>query len=102
MKKEQVDIANQVVFIEDSKTPTGVSEVPLTDIATEAFSDQLNLAGPGQWLFPVLKIPLNIRRLSRPSGMRHCVGQGFDTFASTISAPRTRPGSVPGALPTSG
>jgi integrase len=52
MKKQQVDIANQVVFIEDSKTPTGVSEVPLTDIATEAFSDQLNLAGPGPWLFP--------------------------------------------------
>lgn len=33
MKKEQVDLANKLVFIEDAKTPTGVSEVPLTDIA---------------------------------------------------------------------
>ena len=57
MKKDQVDIANQVVFIEDSKTPTGVSEVPLTDIATEAFSDQLNLAGQGPWLFPSSQNP---------------------------------------------
>jgi hypothetical protein len=47
MKKEQVDIANKVVFIPDSKTPTGVSEVTLTDIAAKAFQDQLKLAGPG-------------------------------------------------------
>jgi len=52
MKKDQVDLANKVVFISDSKTPTGVSEVPLTDIAVEAFRNQMELAGPGQWLFP--------------------------------------------------
>jgi len=52
MKKEQVDLANKLVFIEDSKTPTGVSEVPLTDIAVEAFRNQIELAGPGPWLFP--------------------------------------------------
>jgi len=52
MKKEHVDIANNVVFIEDSKTPTGVAEVPLTDLAATAFKDQLELAGPGSWLFP--------------------------------------------------
>ena len=52
MKKEQVDIANKVVFIADSKTPTGVAEVPLTDIAVDAFQSQINLAGPGPWLFP--------------------------------------------------
>jgi len=51
MKKEQVDLANKVVFIEDSKTPTGVAEVPLTDIAVEAFRSQIDLAGPGPWLF---------------------------------------------------
>ncbi|MGD0050032.1 MAG: hypothetical protein ABSE42_23805 [Bryobacteraceae bacterium] len=32
--------------------PTGVAEVPLTDIAVEAFSRQVELAGPGPWLFP--------------------------------------------------
>lgn len=52
MKKEQVDIANKVVFIADSKTPTGIAEVPLTDLAAEAFQQQMQLAGPGPWLFP--------------------------------------------------
>ncbi|MGD0667038.1 MAG: tyrosine-type recombinase/integrase [Bryobacteraceae bacterium] len=52
MKKDQVDIPNKVVFIDDSKTPTGVAEVPLTDIAVEAFRSQVELAGPGPWLFP--------------------------------------------------
>ena len=40
MKKEQVDLAKRTVFITDSKTPTGVAEVPLTDIAVEAFCSQ--------------------------------------------------------------
>jgi len=57
MTKDQVDIANKVVFIKDSKTPTGISEVPLTDIALEAFEDQLKLAGPGTWLFPSSRKP---------------------------------------------
>src|SRR5438067_1161126 len=57
MKKEQVDLANRVVFIADSKTPTGVAEVPLTDIAVEAFRSQIEVAGPGPWLFPSSKKP---------------------------------------------
>jgi integrase len=52
LNKEQVDIANRVVFVVDSKTPAGVSEVPLTDLAAEAFQEQLRVAGPGPWLFP--------------------------------------------------
>ena len=52
MRKDQVDLANRVIFIADSKTPTGVAEVPLTDIAVEAFRSQIGLAGPGPWLFP--------------------------------------------------
>jgi integrase len=57
LKKEQVDIANKVVFIADSKTPTGISEVPLTDLAAEAFHQQSELAGPGPWLFPSSRRP---------------------------------------------
>jgi integrase len=57
MKKEQVDLANKTVFITDSKTPTGVAEVPLTEIAAEAFRCQIQLAGPGPWLFPSAKKP---------------------------------------------
>jgi hypothetical protein len=37
IKKDQVGLSNEVVFIADSKTPAGVAEVPLTDIAVEAF-----------------------------------------------------------------
>ncbi|HEY2013349.1 MAG TPA: tyrosine-type recombinase/integrase [Bryobacteraceae bacterium] len=52
MRKEQIDLSNRVVYIADSKTPTGIAEVPLTDIAVEAFRSQIELAGPGPWLFP--------------------------------------------------
>ena len=52
MKKDQLDLANRTVWIPDSKTPNGVAEVPLTDIAAEAFRNQLALSGPGEYLFP--------------------------------------------------
>jgi hypothetical protein len=52
MKKEQVDLHNAVVWIPDSKTPNGIAEVPLTDLALEAFREQIRIAGPGTWLFP--------------------------------------------------
>jgi integrase len=57
MRKDQVDLANRLIFIEESKTPTGVAEVPLTDIAAEAFRNQIQVAGPGPWLFPSPKSP---------------------------------------------
>ena len=57
VRKDQLDLANAVVWIPDSKTPTGVGEVPLTDLAVEAFRDQLLLAGPGPWLFPSNRNP---------------------------------------------
>ena len=57
MRKEHVDLANRLVFIADSKTPTGVAEVPLTDIAAEALLNQMEVAGPGPWLFPSSKSP---------------------------------------------
>ena len=52
MKKEQVDLENAVVWIPDSKTPNGIAEVPLTDLAREAFREQIRISGPGPWLFP--------------------------------------------------
>jgi hypothetical protein len=65
MKKEQVDIANKLVFITDSKTPTGISEVPLTDIAVEAFQDQLKLAGQDPGCFQVHADRRTTRLISR-------------------------------------
>ena len=95
MKKDQVDIANKVVFIADSKTPTGVAEVPLTDIAVEAFRNQLELAGPGEWLFPSSKKPnehqsdfkKTWRRTLKRAGVRYF--RLYDlrsTFATRLSA----------------
>jgi integrase len=52
MKKEQVDFLNKTVWIPDSKTPNGIAELPLTDVAIQAFRSQMSLAGPGQYLFP--------------------------------------------------
>jgi integrase len=52
MRKDQVDLANAVVWIPDSKTPNGIAEVPLTPLAVEAFRDQLRIAGEGPFLFP--------------------------------------------------
>ena len=52
MKKDQLDLENRMVWIPDSKTPNGVAEVPLTEIATSAFRDQLAISGPGPYLFP--------------------------------------------------
>jgi len=52
MKKEQLDLENRTVWIPDSKTPNGVAEVPLTEIAVEAFRSQLAISGPSEFLFP--------------------------------------------------
>ena len=58
MKKSQVDLANKVVWIPDSKTPNGVAEVPLTELAVAAFSDQMTIAADGEFVFPSDKNPL--------------------------------------------
>jgi len=52
MKKGQLDLVNRTVWIPDSKTPNGVAEVPLTDIAVAAFTKQLALSGTGEYPFP--------------------------------------------------
>lgn len=52
MKKDHVDLENKIVWIPDSKTPNGVAEVPLTDLAVEALRDQMQLAGDSSYLFP--------------------------------------------------
>jgi integrase len=52
IQKDQVDLENKIVWISDSKTPNGVGEVPLTDLAVEALRDQIQLAGRSPYLFP--------------------------------------------------
>jgi len=57
MRKEQIDLKNAVLFIPDSKTPNGVAEAPLTEPALEAFKSQMEIAGPGPFLFPARAVP---------------------------------------------
>src|SRR5262245_41001721 len=52
MKRELVDLENAVVWIPDSKTPNGIAEVPLTDLALEAVREQIRISGTVSWLFP--------------------------------------------------
>jgi integrase len=52
MKRDQLDLNNAVVWISDSKTPSGEAEVPLTELALDAFRQQLAICGAGQYLFP--------------------------------------------------
>jgi integrase len=52
LRKDQVDLQNAVVWIPDSKTPTGVAEAPLSSLAVEAFKSQMVIAGEGPYLFP--------------------------------------------------
>jgi len=52
MQKEHVDLENKIVWIPDSKTPNGIAELPLTDLAVEALRDQMQLAGDSSYLFP--------------------------------------------------
>jgi len=52
MRKDQVDLQNAVVWIPDSKTPNGIAEVPLTELAIEAFRGQMAISGEGPFLFP--------------------------------------------------
>ena len=58
MSKDQVDLQNAVVWIPDSKTPNGISEVPLTSLAIEAFKSQMAISGDGPFLFPSHRIPI--------------------------------------------
>ena len=58
MKKDRLDLDNRTVWIPDSKTPNGVAEVPLTEIAGDAFRRQLASGGQGEYLFPSPKMEM--------------------------------------------
>lgn len=52
MKKSEVDLENQVIHIPDSKTENGIADMPMTELAYQAFKAQ-NEATPGfEYLFP--------------------------------------------------
>jgi integrase len=51
MLKSQVDLENQIVHVADSKTPSGVGDMPMTELASQAFKAQIEQSG-SEHLFP--------------------------------------------------
>jgi integrase len=54
MLKSQVDLENRIVHIADSKTPTGVGDMPMTDLAYQAFKAQMDETPDSDYVFPTL------------------------------------------------
>jgi integrase len=52
MRKDQVDLENRLVHIPDSKTPSGEGDMPMTDLACQAFRDQIEETKGSDYLFP--------------------------------------------------
>lgn len=84
MKKDHLDLENRAVWIPDSKTANGIAEVPLTDIAVEAFCSQLVVSGPGPYLFPSERKPDTHQRSFTKCGTWPCAGREFRFSESTI------------------
>lgn len=55
MLKCQVDLENRLVHIPDSKTPSGVGDMPLTERAHQAFIAQIDQTPGSEYLFPSTK-----------------------------------------------
>jgi integrase len=52
MRKDEVDLENRLVHIPDSKTPNGEGDMPMTEIALQAFKDQIEEVKGSDYLFP--------------------------------------------------
>lgn len=52
MRKRQVDLANAVLHIPDSKTPGGIADMPITPLAKAAIEAQWRESGDSPYLFP--------------------------------------------------
>ncbi len=52
MRKEQVDLSNHFVHLPDSKTPSGIADMPMTERAHQAFADQMRESEGSEYLFP--------------------------------------------------
>jgi integrase len=52
LRKPQVDLENRVVHILDSKTPEGIADLPMTELARKAFLAQMAETPGSEYLFP--------------------------------------------------
>lgn len=54
MLKSRIDLENRLVHISDSKTSSGIGDMPMTDLAYAAFKEQVQDAVGSEYLFPRL------------------------------------------------
>jgi len=52
MQKSKIDLENSLVHIPDSKTPSGVADMPMTELAQQAFKAQIDATPGSEYLFP--------------------------------------------------
>lgn len=105
MKKEQLDLENRTVWIPDSKTPNGIAEVPLTEIAVDAFQKQWALSESSHFLFPSNETADGYQKTFKTvwhSTLRRAGVPYFRIYNLGSTAQRTPHGSAPVAWPTSG
>ena len=88
MRREQVDLQNAVVWIPDSKTPSGRAEVPLTPLAVEAFQAQMAMQQTARFYFRAIGTRTGTKPVSRGFGAALFAEPGFRTSGSTTCGPR--------------
>ena len=87
-------MANALVWIPDSKTASGVAEVPLTDVGVEAFRKQIAIPGSGPYLFPNPDYPAGYQAsfkkawatTVRKAGLAYRIFDLRSTYATRLSA----------------
>jgi integrase len=52
MLKSQVDLVNGVIHIPDSKTSNGIADMPMTELARDAFKRRMEEAPDSEYVFP--------------------------------------------------
>ncbi len=52
VRKEEVDLGNGILHIPDSKTTSGVADMPMTELAREAFRRRMEASEDSDYLFP--------------------------------------------------
>jgi integrase len=52
MKKSQIDLENSFVHLSESKTASGIGDMPMTELAHEAFRAQMEASPGSEYLFP--------------------------------------------------
>jgi hypothetical protein len=90
MRKDQVGLANAVAWIPESKTPNGVAEVPLTEIAVKPSEANWRSRVTDRGCFHVIAVRLGTNRASRRLGRQPYATLGYRIFGFMISVPPTQ------------